>query len=76
MVSATPKIIAEQETFPEVSHLATSQIQIHRPVHENRTGVGVAFAFFDALIVLGSGVLVYILPGVWQNQVFSMHLPH
>ncbi len=76
-MSATPKIIAEQETFPEVSHLATSQIQIHRPVHENRTGVGVAFAFFDALIVLGSGVLVYILPALWQRQAgFSLHLPH
>jgi FlaA1/EpsC-like NDP-sugar epimerase len=75
MVSATPKVITEQDAFQEVSPLAIQHL--HRAQHGNGTGVGVAFAIFDALIVLGSGVLVSILRALYHGvTVFSMQLPH
>lgn len=74
-MSATPKVILEQDVLPEVSHLAIQYLQ--RPQHGSSTGVGVAFAFFDALIVLGSGVLVYVLRALLHGgTVFIMQLPH
>jgi exopolysaccharide biosynthesis polyprenyl glycosylphosphotransferase len=73
-VSATPKLITEQETFPEVSHFGINHPT--RPLHETGTGVGVAFAVFDALIVFGSGFLAYILRALWHGvAIFHTHLP-
>lgn len=73
MLSATPKVIAEQERAPEASHFGTGQFR--RPPHESSSSVGIAFAFFDTAIVLGSGSLAYMLRTLLLGATANNQLP-
>ena len=72
-MSATPKVIAEQERVPEVSHFGTGQFR--RPSQESNSSVGIAFAFFDTVIVLSSGVLAYMLRTLLLGVTANNQLP-
>ena len=73
MLSATPKVITEQNRFAEVSPFGTALLR--RPPHENSFGVGIAFVFFDAVIVLGSGFLAYMFRTLLLGATANSNLP-